>query len=181
MVNIEQMKRSFLLLNAVKNGDIETVKSFFQHNMFIKILNKIKNVPRSIDKNNSLILASYYGHIEIVKILLNNGANVNFLHKDGDSSLNIASREGHTEIVKILLHNGANINYINKDRRGSLIISSSKGHTEIVKLLLDNGANFHHIYKSWEYTTIITSHRPVLDVFYKYLIENEKYVIHICN
>jgi ankyrin repeat protein len=44
-------------------------------------------------------LASRYGHAEIVKLLLENGADV---HAENDSALRWASERGHTEIVKLL-------------------------------------------------------------------------------
>jgi ankyrin repeat protein len=123
------------------------------------------------------MLASEYGHTEIVKLLLKYGADIYFRN----NSLLIASSRGHTEIVKLLLYNGANVNYIDADGYNSLMKAVLSGDIEIIKLLLDNGANIYHVNKNAETAYTITNKKPVLDAFYKYLIENEKYVIHICN
>ncbi|HLA50394.1 MAG TPA: ankyrin repeat domain-containing protein, partial [Thermodesulfovibrionia bacterium] len=57
-----------------------------------------------------LIMASKYGHTDIVKILLDKGADVNakmlFLGKS-ETPLSNAEKEGHTEIVKLLKDAGA--------------------------------------------------------------------------
>ena len=49
-----------------------------------------------------------YNFLEIVKLLIKHGANVNATHSDGKPFLlNFAQREGHKEIIKILEANGA--------------------------------------------------------------------------
>ncbi len=43
------------------------------------------------------------GHIEVVKILLANGADINAKDKNGITALNLASENGYKEIVYLLL------------------------------------------------------------------------------
>ena len=54
---------------------------------------------KPVDKDEGLIWASIHGHVDIVKLLLANGANV---HADGDCALRLASRNGYVAVVKIL-------------------------------------------------------------------------------
>jgi ankyrin repeat protein len=83
--------------------------------------------------------ASQNGHIEVVKLLLEKGANI---HADDDFSLRIASQQGHLEVVKLLIENGANVN---AQDDYSLRWASQNGHIEVVKLLLENGADIHAV------------------------------------
>ena len=57
-----------------------------------------------------LHVAASHGRIEVVKILLNNGADMNAKTEDGHTPLHWAASHGHTEIVKIFLNNGADMN-----------------------------------------------------------------------
>ena len=65
---------------------------------------------RSAGQDPALAMASYLGHTEIVRALLNHGARVD----DGDaktkqSSLLLAAHVGHADIVKVLLDAGASV------------------------------------------------------------------------
>jgi hydrogenase-4 component B len=91
--------------------------------------------------NRALILASEKGHIEIVKYLLANGANINEKDNYGNTALILASFSAHIKVVKYLLSNGANITEKDENGYTALILASWEGHIEIVKSLLANGAN----------------------------------------
>ena len=62
-----------------------------------------------VDENGetALHLASYWGDSEIVKMLIEAGADVNAVNKDGETALYWASLKGHQEIIKILKEAGA--------------------------------------------------------------------------
>ncbi|KAJ1480854.1 ankyrin repeat-containing domain protein, partial [Baffinella frigidus] len=47
------------------------------------------------------------GHLPAVKLLLDNGADVNFKIEDGRSPLHRAARLGHGSLVQLLLDRGA--------------------------------------------------------------------------
>ncbi len=68
-----------------------------------------------MELNNHLIDEVLKANIEAVKILIEKGANINCLNKDGYNSLMLALKKGHIEIVKLLIEKGININYVNKD------------------------------------------------------------------
>lgn len=56
--------------------------------------------------NDGLIWASGNGYLELVRLLLERGADV---HAYNDLALRWASRMGHLDIVKLLLERGANV------------------------------------------------------------------------
>ena len=61
------------------------------------------------------VLASNNGRNEVIHLLLNHGANVDFPNTDvwgqGDSPLTGAARHGHIATCKLLLNRGAIVNY----------------------------------------------------------------------
>ncbi|KAJ7235793.1 ankyrin repeat-containing domain protein [Mycena rebaudengoi] len=96
-----------------------------------------------------IIAASYYGHMTIVCILLEKGANINAAGGFHGSSLQAAASGGHTEIVRILLEKGADDNAAGGLYWSSLQVATDGGHTEIVRILLekradDNAAGVHN-------------------------------------
>ena len=79
---------------------------------------------------------------EIVKLLINAGADVN-KEDDGYTALHFATDMGHTEIVKLLINAGADVNIKDGPAYGRtpLHYATYKGYTEIVQLLIDAGVN----------------------------------------
>ena len=59
---------------------------------------------------NALQAASYRGNDAIVKLLLENGAEVNAEGGEYRNALQAASYQGNDAIVKLLLENGAEVN-----------------------------------------------------------------------
>ena len=115
------------LIEAAKNNDTNRINS---------ILNKgkVDINAKNKDGETALMLASSEGHLEMVKLLVENGA-------DYTNALRLASREGHLEIVKLLIENGANINAKDNDGETALMGASYNGHLEVVKYLIENGAD----------------------------------------
>ncbi|KAJ7753996.1 ankyrin repeat-containing domain protein [Mycena metata] len=54
---------------------------------------------RSINNRTALHMASFNGHVGIVKFLLEKGVDVNVIDKDSNTALLNASDHGHTEVV----------------------------------------------------------------------------------
>ncbi|KAF0684072.1 Aste57867_23918 [Aphanomyces stellatus] len=87
-------------------------------------------------------MASGNGYLDVVKLLLANGASVDNARTDeGCTPLFIASNFGHADIVKLLLAHGADVNKAMHDGDTPLIRSSFCGHLEIVRSLVEMGAN----------------------------------------
>ncbi|KAJ7866019.1 hypothetical protein B0H14DRAFT_2573573 [Mycena olivaceomarginata] len=93
------------------------------------------------DDETALYIASQRGHIEIARVLLDNGAEVNPQGGYYGNALQAASRKGHFELVRLLLGSGANVNAQGGHYRNALQAASDGGHIDILRLLLDSGAD----------------------------------------
>nr|CAD7453252.1 unnamed protein product [Timema tahoe] len=81
-------------------------------------------------------LLADYGHLNIVKCLVDKGADINQPNRDGFNPLQVATRSGHLEVVHFLV--GLKQNF--KESLGEhiiLLIASENGHINIVNYLLD--------------------------------------------
>ncbi|KAJ7246198.1 ankyrin repeat-containing domain protein [Mycena rebaudengoi] len=92
--------------------------------------------------DSALRVAAENGHIEAVRLLLENGADVNPQTEGWQmgSALLAASRHGHMKIVQLLLDNGAGAR---AELNMALGTAAGGGNIEIVRLLLENGADVH--------------------------------------
>ncbi|KAK5098762.1 MAP kinase kinase kinase [Lithohypha guttulata] len=87
--------------------------------------------------------AAYYGHDNIVRILLDAGANPANHNSFHGSALDLAAFRGRESIVRMLLAPGASVNSKGGSRYTALTAACSHGHLEIVSLLLAAGADVH--------------------------------------
>ncbi|XP_062861971.1 ankyrin repeat domain-containing protein 50 [Trichomycterus rosablanca] len=85
--------------------------------------------------------ASWGGHKEAVKMLLEAGAEVDGCDPDGRTALRAAAWGGHEEIMLILLDHGAGVDSVDHEERTPLIAAAYMGHKEAVEILLDAGAD----------------------------------------
>ena len=102
---------------------------------------------KDADGDTSWLLASQQGNIEIVKLFLDRGAQIDCQVNNSDTSksrftaLMWASAKGHIEVVKLLLDRGALIDSQDSNGATALMTASMTGKVECVQLLLERGAD----------------------------------------
>jgi ankyrin repeat protein len=85
-----------------------------------------------------LHLATNNHHVEIVKILLDGGADPRLANDGGWTALHIAAERGYEDIVDLLLGRGVDINAETKLGKTPLHWAACNGHLGVTKLLLRN-------------------------------------------
>jgi uncharacterized protein len=127
-LNIEKMKA---LRSAIKEGDVDKVGSLIRED------NELLHTMTPF--GSWLHVAASFGKLEIVKLLLQAGIDINCrggTFKGG--ALNEAASEGHTEIAKFLVSNGAQLD-VSEPEKNPLFGAIHVGNIDTVKLLLDSG------------------------------------------
>ena len=91
------------------------------------------------DNFTPLMVAAEGGSVDVVKLLLDRGANVND-HDDiwQSSPLIEASREGHWPVVRLLLQRGADPSYSNENGYTALIEAAASSRIYVVQILLQD-------------------------------------------
>jgi len=145
------------LMFAAQKNDVATAR------VLVAAGAKVNDVQPQI-KLTPIIIASAMVNTEMVKFLLDNGANPNVVEWIGYSPLGWVVRDSHygidfaqkdkiVDIVKLLLAHGANPNYALKNQKSKtvndvsltgatpLLLAAEVNNTAAVRALLDAGAN----------------------------------------
>ncbi|WP_341808229.1 ankyrin repeat domain-containing protein [Wolbachia endosymbiont (group E) of Neria commutata] len=85
----------------------------------------------------AIFVAADDGYENIVKLLIEKGADVNAKNKYGEAILHFAVVEGNLEIVKLLLEHGANINYQGSYNDTVLHEAIKNRHRDITEYLIN--------------------------------------------
>lgn len=136
MLKIKDHNRRIPLHVAALKGGVETVKyllSFVEDDEVefnIDVLDK--------EENTALILAVSKGHVNVVQVLLDQGANPNVQSGRGKRSLvHVACGFGHVDVVKMLLNDGrVDWNVKDNQNRTALELATVMQHDAVVELLL---------------------------------------------
>ncbi len=78
---------------------------------------------------------------DIIDMLLDAGADINYIAHEHDSPLGLAARIGNTELMQHLIDRGANVNGAKAVLHTPLIAAAREGCVESVRFLLDHGAD----------------------------------------
>ena len=89
----------------------------------------------------ALWLTATNGHVGKVKLLLDQGAELETKDESGRTSLSRAANRGHKAVVKLLLDQGAKLETKDESGRTPLSHAAERGYEAVVKLLLDYGAD----------------------------------------
>lgn len=97
------------------------------------------------NSDTALTLASAGGHVDLVKFLINRGADLEHRDKKGFTALILAATAGHVHIVNELLDAGANIESQSERTKDTpLSLACSGGRLYVVQTLVERGANIEH-------------------------------------
>jgi len=98
--------------------------------------------PSTKSKMSPLQIAALYGKAETVRVLLDAGANLKEVSRDGDTLLHLATIRGNAPVVKLLIGEHLDVNAKNK-RDGATPLHDAAGANslECVELLLHAGAS----------------------------------------
>ena len=122
------------LIDAVGKGDLQQVTLL---------------VGQGADKNQvggdfeetALSVAADNGHLDIVRFLVEQGADMEKIDNCGWTPLLASSANGHLELVRYLLEQGANRDKESRNGVTSLHWAAGEGHLETAKLLMIYGAD----------------------------------------
>lgn len=112
----------------------------FRYSFFVFIIATLLIINGCAAKS-PLIQASSKNDSFTVQKLIEEGANINEVDKNGATPLMYASKSGKIETVKVLLNVGANIKIQDKQGYSALTHAISSGHEDVSRILIENHAD----------------------------------------
>jgi ankyrin repeat protein len=117
-------------LNILNNKNMSPLDIAFKNNytymnfvhMLVNAGAKKLNVNKAYNRITPLWRAIYHSDFDIIKMLIENGANVNYINSNGNSPLEYAVKHQNTILSSILIKAGAKIDIYNKDKHGNTIL-----------------------------------------------------------
>jgi len=128
---IEDNKRDFELLEAGREGNQEKMREILS-----------QGTDPSISRGRTeLHLAAQAGYESLVKLLIDNGADIRVRSSKGETAFLIAIKAGHQSIAKLLLEEGQDVHERYKHGRGcsALYMAVMQKRLDLVRTLLDYG------------------------------------------
>ncbi|KAI1124132.1 ankyrin repeat-containing domain protein [Nemania abortiva] len=122
------------LVSATLGENIDMCRLLLSHGTQVNGYNECRPLVRA--------LQSYRGNLELVKLLVDHGADVN-LAQVRDTPLGIAAQKGHRDVVEFLVKKDADVNATSAGWT-PLYHSVRERHADIARLLMAAGANCRH-------------------------------------
>ncbi|WP_408097092.1 ankyrin repeat domain-containing protein [Peredibacter sp. HCB2-198] len=127
------------LHDAISNNDFKGFKAILasEKDKLLELRDELGRTP--------LLYSTQLNRVEMAKILIENGADVNARDAKHDTPYLYAGAEGKNEILAMTLEKGADLKSTNRYGGTALIPAAEKGHLETVKMLLKTKINVNHI------------------------------------
>jgi len=139
------MEKKFF--DYVYNGDIKKTHELLKNGI---------NPNFNYNGRMPLVVACRRENIDMLKLLIDKGADPNMSDDIGITALNISSSHGYIESVKYLLEVGANPNISDDCGYSPLINSSLNNNDDIIEILINAGADINSINNRHE-TALMTA------------------------
>ncbi|KAK1889242.1 Ankyrin repeat domain containing protein 6 [Dissostichus eleginoides] len=130
----EVLALSERLLIASHKGHAENV---------VQLINKGAKVAVTKNGRSPMHLAAYKGHIEVVRILLKAGCDLDIQDDGGQTALQRAAVVGNYDVINALIQEGCALDRQDKDGNTALHEVSWHGFSQSLKVLVKAGANAH--------------------------------------
>jgi|GEM_PF-1374004 len=148
------------IFEAIKQKDIDTVTA---------LLEKKKSLLSALDaeERTPLQVAAGIGSLEIVKLLVECGANLESKGRDGRTALMHAISGGHIPVAEYLLSKGANANVASITNYTPLMQAAAKGAVNLVRIILPRVDNVNSRDSEGRTALMIAArfgHREIVDI-----------------
>lgn len=148
-VTVSQAAAVTPIVDSAKSGDAETLRTLLRNGGDADEV--------QADGRSALHFAADEGNLELVRMLIHAGANVDVGTRIGAyTPLHMASRNGHAEVMRALLAAGANLRAATTNSGVlPLHLAAASDNPEAVRVLIEAGADVNAREGSWQQTPLV--------------------------
>ncbi|XP_043411110.1 ankyrin repeat and death domain-containing protein 1A isoform X5 [Prionailurus bengalensis] len=104
---------------------------------------------------NSLLLSAWFGHLQILQILVNSGAKIHCKNKDGLTLLHCAAQKGHVPVLAFIMEDLEDVPLDQADKLGRTAFHRAAEHGQLDALDFLVGSGCEHSVKDKEGNTAL--------------------------
>ena len=129
------------LIIAALNGHLKSVKILLGYGADIEDRGTIKQDDEVIEGCTPLWAAAAFRRLDVVKLLIEQNADVDGRTSTGSTPLRVAAHDGHLDVVRCLVERGADVTARHyNDGSTPLMAACYWGHLSVVTYLINKGA-----------------------------------------
>ena len=133
------------LIIAARDGKLDFLKVLLRYEANIEARGTIKiesgEFSEVVEDCTALWIAAFKGHFDVVRLLIEQNAEVDSRTSTNSTPLRAAAFKGHLGSVRCLVENGADVNARKNFNDTLLMVACYKGHLDVASYLVKHGAN----------------------------------------
>ena len=131
-----EMGSNSIMSAAIGTGDCDTVRWLIEKGVDVNHCNK--------EGFTAVLNAAQQGHLDVLKLLKERGANIHVQSEMGSNSImSAAIGTGDCDTVRWLIEKGVDVNHCDKNGLTAVLNAAQQGNLDVLKLLKERGANIH--------------------------------------
>jgi ankyrin repeat protein len=128
------------LYDSLQTRSVEDIVSFYQNQLSLN--NKLfKYRDKATNENDIVLYAARYGDLKGLKLLKENGWDLEVKGSCNDTSLHEAAKRGRLDCLKYLVNIFKDLNPLNVNSKSPLFYAAEIGDLECMKLLIKSGCS----------------------------------------
>ncbi|KAG8223155.1 hypothetical protein J437_LFUL000578 [Ladona fulva] len=156
------------LVMACRNGHCDVAEYLIEKcNADLELPGSVVFDGETIEGAPPLWCAAAAGHLDVVRLLVHHGAQVNSTTRTNSTPLRAACFDGHYEIVKFLVDHNADVEVANRHGHTCLMIACYKGHFRIAKFLINLNADVNRKSMTPLLAASVTGHSHIVEYLVK--------------
>ncbi|XP_064312160.1 ankyrin repeat and death domain-containing protein 1A isoform X3 [Phalacrocorax carbo] len=127
---------------AAGAGNVDAVRLLLDHGVPVDDEDSVRR-RISLFGMNALLLSAWFGHLRVLQILINAGAKINCVNRNGRNLLHCAAQRGHIQVMEFIMEDLEDmcVDKTDKEENTALHLAAKNGHLSVLQKIIDVGVD----------------------------------------